>query len=81
VTSGFRGRSIYGCTAHKSLISILFSIRLQFISICMHSCRRIINPNLFLSIEQNLIKSKLDRSGKHKIKSTSKSCRHFFTPF
>ena len=77
VTSGFRGKSIYGCAAHKSLITILFTTHLHFISICMHSCRRILNPGLFPSIEHNPIKSKLDRSGKHKIKSTSKSCRCF----
>jgi hypothetical protein len=39
VTSGFRGNIIYGYAAHKSLITILFTIHLYFISICMHSWR------------------------------------------
>ena len=77
VTSGFRGNSIYGCAPHKSLISILFVTHLRFNYICMHSCRRNLNPGLFSIIEHNPFKSKLDRSGKHKIKSTSKSCRRF----
>jgi hypothetical protein len=65
------------CCSHKSLISIWYTINMHFISICMHSCMRILNPDLFPSIEHNPIMSKLDRSGKHKIKSTSKSCRRF----
>ena len=77
VTSGFRGKSIYGCAAHKSLISILFTTHLRFISICMHSCRRILDPGLSSSIEHNTKQSNLERSGKRKIKSTSKSCRRF----
>lgn len=77
VTSGFRGNSIYECAAHKSLITILCTTHLYFISICMHSCRRILDPVLFPSIEHNIKQSKLERSGKHKIKSTSKSCRRF----
>ena len=43
----------------------------------MHSCRRILDPDLFSSIEHNIKQSKLERSDKHKIKSTSKSCRRF----
>jgi hypothetical protein len=40
---------------------------------------RDLNPDLFSSLNTTHL-SKLDRSGKRKIKSTSKSCRCFFTP-
>lgn len=36
-----------------------------------------LNPDLFSIIEHNPLKIKLDRSGKHEIKLTSKSCRYF----
>jgi hypothetical protein len=78
VTYGFRGKSIYGCSTHKSLLSILFVSHMRFKYICMHSCRRNLNHGLFSIIEHNPLKIKLDRSGKHKIKLTSKSCRCFF---
>lgn len=62
-----------------SQISYLYFIcyTFRFNYICMYSCRRNLNPGLFSIIEHNPFKSKLDRSRKHKIKLTSKSCRRF----
>ena len=77
VTSDFRGKSIYGCAAHKSLITILFTTHLHFISICMHSCRRILNPGLFPSIEHNPNKANQIGSINIKLNQLTKSCRCF----
>lgn len=78
VTSSFRDNIIYGCAAYKSLITILFTTHCcaSLLYVCIAAGESLTLAYL-LSFEYDPKQSKLERSGKCKIKLTSKSCRRF----
>jgi hypothetical protein len=65
------------CCSKISYHYFIYYILLRFITICIHSCRRSLDPGLSFIHRIQPKTKKLEMSGKRKIKLTSKSCRYF----